>query len=594
LPAFRNNLKFYQQAKNGGCMSFLGKTKTTFAGYFESILGRLRGHQKSDFVVSRPWLNFYDQDVPPAIFIPDITLNDILQRSLDFHKHQKAFCYYGAQFSYADLDRLVTGTAAGLLQLGLQKGDRLALLLPNTPQLIIAYWAALRIGVIVALINPLLTPREVRTLLNLVTPRAILVLDRLYPRNKTVINGAGIKHVINTSVDSFMPNMTRFVYFIKSGFAGKEKKSQSHTLSFDRLCVKDAVLPRISITFNDDAVLLFTGGVTGTPKAVLLQHKQLVANVLQTRMWMGNMHDGQEVILGALPFSHSYGLTVCHHLSIQSSSMLVLEPRFKTRRIIRLISRYKVTVFPGVPTMFRAIVNVLKEKNKTLKEIRICVSGGASLNARLKNDFDFWTNSRLLEGYGLTEASPLTHCIPVANPDKTDSIGLPCPNTDARIMDLKTGRPVQPNEIGELQVRGPQIMTGYWQDPKETELVLKDGWLCTGDIAKMDDNGYFYIVDRKKDIILSGGFNVYPREVEDVLNQHPSIEESAVVGVADDFFGQGVKAFVKFRNGRFCEESELVDFCKEQLAVYKRPAYYAFVEKLPKNFIGKIIRRQLV
>ena len=574
-------------------MSFLQRLNSWRAALrkvFRGLLSKRR--RRSDFI-SKPWLESYDDGVPSSIPIPDITLNDILQRSVESHKHQTAFCYYGAQFSYAEFEKLVKGTAAGLRHLGLKKGDRLAFLLPNTPQFLIAYWAALRIGVIATPINPLLTPPEIKVLLDLVEPQAILVLDQLYKRTQSVIDDANIPNIIHTSIDSFMPSMTRFVYFIKSGFANRSQKIQSHTVSFDRLYIADDDAPFEKVAAEDAAVLLFTGGVTGTPKAVLLQHRQLTANVLQTRMWMGTMSDGREVILGVLPFSHSYGMTACHHLAVQTGAMLVLEPRFKVRRIIRLLKRYKVTIFPGVPTMFRAIVDVLAEKQKMLNHVRICVSGGAPLNPGLKREFEHLTNSRLIEGYGLTEASPLTHCTPLQGLDKPGSIGLPCPNTDARILDLKTGRSLPPNEIGELQVRGPQVMAGYWNNPGETANVLKDGWLCTGDIAKMDEQGYFYIVDRKKDLILSGGFNVYPSEVEAVLNEHPAVEESAVIGVADDLFGEAVKAFVKLRNGRECSEKELDNFCKERLAVYKRPVHFEFVDILPKNFIGKIIRRRL-
>lgn len=573
-------------------MKTLLKLAKSFVGIYKAAVAALSGKKQSRGTV-RPWLEFYDADVPPAIYIPNVTLNDLLQRSVEFHPHQKAVSYYGAHFTFADLDKLIKGTAAGLLQIGLKKGDRLAVLLPNTPQFIIAYWAALRVGIIVAPVNPLLAATEVETVLKLVTPQAILVLDQLYKRNKSAIDDAGIRHVIHTSIDSFMPSMTRFVYFLKSGFSGTEKKKRSAILSFDRLYLADADPLGEPMGADDGAVLLFTGGVTGTPKAVLLQHKQLVANVLQTRMWMGSMKDGQEIILGVLPFSHSYGMTACHHLAIQSGSMLVLEPRFKAPRIIRLLTRYKATVFPGVPTMFRAIVDKVKDKKKLHTSLRFCVSGGAPLDNELKKDFEDWLNCRLFEGYGLTEAAPLTHCTPIQGVEKPGSIGLPCPNTDARIVDIKTKRPLPPNKTGELQVKGPQVMSGYWENAKETANVLNDGWLSTGDIAKMDEQGYFYIVDRKKDMILSGGFNVYPIEVEQVLNRHPAVEESAVVGVKDEYFGEAVKAFVHCRNGNACTEEALDEYCKERLAVYKRPAHYEFIDSLPKNFIGKIIRRQL-
>jgi len=566
------------------------KIQSLFQRFVSFVLGKPRPGTGSG---PRPWLDHYDKDVPPTIHIPEITLNELFQRSVDYHRQQKAFVYYGTQFTYGELEKLVTGAAAGLLQLGLRKGDRLALLLPNTPQYIIAYWAALRIGLIVAPINPLLSPPEVETQLKLARPRAILILDQLYNRNKEAISHAGILNVIHTAVDSFMPSVTRFVYFIKSGFGSNEKNTWSHLLSFDRLYVANATVDSQHVRPDDGAVLLFTGGVTGSPKAVFLQHRQLVANVMQTRMWMGEMRDGQEIILGVLPFFHSYGMTACHHLAVQLGAMLVLEPRFKVQRIIRLCSRYRVTIFPGVPTMYKAIARALAEKGRRLKQISVCISGGAPLSATLKREFEAVTDSRLVEGYGLTEASPLTHCNPLKGKNRAGSIGLPCPNTDARIVDLQTGQPLPANETGELQVKGPQVMTGYWQNEKATAEVLQQGWLSTGDIAQMDEDGFFYLVDRKKDLILSGGLNVYPSEIEKVLNQHPAVDDCAVIGVPDDFWGEAAKAFVVLYPGAHVTADDLNAFCKARLAAYKRPKHYIFVETLPRNFIGKIIRRQL-
>ena len=468
--------------------------------------------------------------------------------------------------------------------------------MPNTPQFLISYWASLRIGAIVVPINPLLSGPEVRTQLNIVTPRVLIVLDSIYAKIQNQLDDCPIQYVVLTSIADFMPFWLRLIFFFKDKLPDKNNFSfQDSTIWFKKLLSKQPIEAAAGLKSSDIAVLLFTGGVTGTPKAVSLTHRNLVANVLQTSAWLGELKGGHDVVLGVLPFFHSYGMTACHHLAIQSGAMLIVEPRFNVKRAMRLVKRYKVTIFPGVPTMFRAIINDIIDTKKRLDYIRVCVSGGAPLSHELKLQFETWTASTLVEGYGLSEASPLTHCNPLVGAQHIGSIGLPCPNTQARIVHLKSGKTLPPKRLGELQVRGPQVMASYWKNAKETAHVFSaDGWLLTGDIGFMDEDGFFYIVDRKKDIILTGGFNVYPSEVEAVLLQHSDVKECAVVGVDEEYYGQIIRAYIVTKNRAHCEKEKLVSFCQERLAHYKIPKQFEFIDDLPKNFLGKIVRRKLI
>lgn len=544
----------------------------------------------------KPWLSFYDDSVPAEINLPAITLNDFFQNCVKNHGSKTALLYFGRKISYGRLGEFIEKFSSGLAESGIHKGDRIALLLPNLPQFIIAYWAALLRGAVLVPMNPLCSAKEVEVLLSVCRPKMIITFDRLFERLNHVFQNANNVQIVLTSISTFMPAMTRMLYFFRTGFKrGTRIPAVGQTTAFSRLFIEPPNLSKPMVTSDDGALLLFTGGVTGVPKAVLLRHRNLVANALQTQVWLSTNNDRQEVILGLLPLFHSYGMTACHHLAFSTAAVLILEPRFNAARAIYLIQKYQATVFAGVPTMYRAVLNLLQEKNKRLRCSCVCVSGGAPLPVDLKINFEKFTTARLIEGYGLTEASPITHCNPVMNSDRRGSIGLPYPNTEARIVDLTSRRPMAIGEIGELQVRGPQVMSGYFENDFETSLVLtRDGWLNTGDLAKMDKDGFFYIVDRKKDLILYGGLNIYPSEVESVLDQHPCVEESAVVGLPDDYYGEVVKAFVKCRDGKLCGAEAILSFCLDKLAPYKLPKSIEFVNYLPKNFIGKIIRRKLV
>ncbi|MBN1479725.1 long-chain fatty acid--CoA ligase [candidate division KSB1 bacterium] len=544
----------------------------------------------------QPWLKHYDLGVPDKIYIPRITLNDIMQHSADIHKNRIAFRFFGKKFTFHKMESIVQCFAAAFHDVGIRKGDRIALLLPNTPQFLFSYWGALRIGAIVVPINPLLAGREISALLDIVNPKIFIALDSIYEKIDQQKKLQKIDHIILTAVDEFMPTLARLVFSLQRRRFGKSGKTKHLSgIQFKNLAKKRPLLSLENVRPADTAALIFTGGVTGIPKAVELTHQNLVANLLQTRAWLGDIRDGHDRVMGVLPFFHSYGMTTCHHLAIQVGATLIVEPRFNVQRIIRLIKKYKVTIFPGVPTMYRAIVDVISETKQRLDDVRVCVSGGAPLSATLKREFEQLTSSKLVEGYGLSEASPLTHCNPLFGKQKPGSIGLPCPNTQARIVHIKTGETVPPDTKGELWVKGPQVMRAYWKNEAETRKVLSaDGWLATGDIARMDQDGYFYIIDRKKEIILSGGFNIYPSEVEAVLLMRPEVKECAVIGIPDNFYGEIVKAFVVLQRGKLCEEQDLLAFCRINLAHFKVPKNITFVQSLPKNFLGKVLKRNLI
>lgn len=549
-----------------------------------------------DLTVEKPWLKFYSPGVSAQIDIPELTINHFLEQAAQQNGKGIAIVYFGRKISYHHFFNAVTHFAAGLQELNVKKGDRVALILPNVPQFLIAYWAVMRLGAVVVLINPLLSEREMQYQLHVTDTQIALVLDRIYPRIAKVEKQSPLKHVIIVCIETYMHPLFNFAFQFKKQLQKREEKIHlgPETIYFRKILKPHPVLEKPDIHPEDPAVLLFTSAVTGAPKGAMLSHKNLVANTLQARAWMPGMNLREEIFLAVLPFIHSYGMTACHHLAIKCQAAMVLEPRFDVKRIINDIRRYNVTVFPGVPTMYTAINNQYAQRSVNLKCVRYCVCGGAPLPLKTKSEFERITGGHLAEGYGLTEASPITHCNPLDGLNKDGSIGIPWPSTEARIIDIKTGIPLPPLAIGELQVRGPQVMMGYWRDVEATQAAITaDGWLNTGDIGYYDKDGYFYLLDRKKDIIFSGAYNIYPAEVEKVLLEHPAVAEVAVVGVPDTYYGEHVKAVVILNEGQSLLARDLIEHCRGKLAKFKIPKEIEFVDHLPKNFLGKVLRRVL-
>nr|BCX00176.1 MAG: long-chain-fatty-acid--CoA ligase [Bacteroidota bacterium] len=548
-------------------------------------------------VPDRPWYRFYEPGVPRTIAYPEVPLWKFLEESARKYPAHTALIFFGKRIAYGELWEAVERFAHALEQLGVRKGDRVALMLPNSPQFVIAFYGALRIGATVVGLNPLYTARELAFMLNDSLASTLVVLRPMFPRYREVADSTPVQRVIVTGVEDYLPWPKNWLYPLKARREGSwVEVSPTATIHLFR-SVLERHPPRpssVSIDPREDvALLLYTGGTTGTPKAAMLTHFNLVANCLQVKSWMPSLQEGREVIQGVLPFFHSYGLTAVLNLGMAIAATVVLQPRFVLEEVLKSTQRYRVTLFPGVPTMYVAINTSELSRRYNLRSVRLCISGAAPLPVEVAQQFERITGARLVEGYGLSEASPVTHTNPLFGQRKFGSIGIPLPDVDAQIVD-EEGKPLPPGEVGELIVRGPNVMKGYWNRPEETARALRDGWLYTGDMARMDEEGYFYIVDRKKDMIIVGGFNVFPREVEEVLFEHPKIKEAVVVGVPDPYHGEIVKAYVVLRSGEQATEQEIIEFCRERLASYKVPRQVEFRADLPKSMVGKVLRRVLL
>ena len=547
----------------------------------------------------RRWHRFYDFWVPRSLTYPRQPLSTLLDFAANQYGERTATIFYGATLSYRDLRSQSLRLATALDALGIRPGDRVGLMLPNCPQFLIAFYAILRLGAVVVPLNPLYVERELREVVADSGMRALIALDTMAPKVLAVREQVGPEIVIFAGLQDYMPEAVRPLYLQRVHAQGMGVE----TPTGPGLHRWTALMERAGERFfqppvdpgEDVAVLPYTGGTTGRPKGVMLTHFNLFANVLQAYVWAKEfVRRGEERYLVVLPLFHSFGMTSLMNVGLFNGACLILLPRFDVEEALEAIRTYQPTFLPAVPTMYIALLNHPKAAEAGLGSIRLCNSGAAPLPVEVIHQFARFSSGAFIEGYGLTEASPITHINPIMNVKKPGSIGLPIPDTDARIVDVETGtRELEPGEIGELVIRGPQVMKGYWNRPEETANTLRDGWLYTGDIARMDEDGYFYIVDRKKDMILTGGFNVYPREVEEVLYAHPAVLEAAVVGVPDPYRGEAVKAYVVLRPGATASEAELVEHCRRHLAPYKVPRSIEFRDSLPKSMVGKVLRRLL-
>ncbi len=543
------------------------------------------------------WLKNYEEGVPETFEVPDTTFYKILLENASQFGVNPAFLFYGRTINYEQLRQLVDQFSSILFELGVRKNTRVAVHLPNIPQYAIVHYAILKLGGIVIPTNPLYVEREIKHQMNDSGAEIIVTLDILFKRIKNVWSETSIKKVIVTGIKEYLPGLLKFFYPIKAKKEGNFVKIQpeENVFFFQELMKRNwRAIPEEQITPDDTAMFLYTGGTTGLSKGAVLTHKNLIANVYQIRSWTTDCIEGKESILSALPFFHSYGLTTCLHYALITKSNAILIPRFEVKLVLSTIQKYNASMFPGVPTMYIAINSFPNVKKYNLKSVKGCMSGGAALPVEVQKEFEQITGGRLVEGYGLSETSPVTHSNPMHGLRKEGSIGVPIPLTSAKIVDSNTMEELQVGEIGELAVSGPQVMQGYWNKPDETANVLRDGWLFTGDMAKMDEDGYFYIVDRKKDMIIAGGFNIYPRDIEEVLFTHPKIKEAVVAGVPDDYLGETVKAYIILKQGEQATVEEITEFCRQNLAKYKIPKIIEFRNELPKSMIGKVLRRVLV
>jgi long-chain acyl-CoA synthetase len=552
-------------------------------------------------VPARPWLANYEPGVPREISVPDETLDQILRASAERYPERVAIDFLGARMRFRELDDAVDRFARALLARGLQRGDRVSLHLPNSPAFVIAFFGTLRAGGVAAPTSPLSVQRELEILLRQTAPRFSVCLDLLVPRvrsARTAVDGhLPDGALMSTGIRDWLPAPIRWLYPLAARREGRWHPVPHSAATPDLVRVLRATPGgRIDSPAapNDPAVLQPTGGTTGIPKAATLTHRNLVANALQTAAWFPDARPGTESVLCVVPYFHIYGLTVAMNFAILIGATQVLHPRFDPMAVLKSISRTRPRTFPGAPTMYATLADDPRRGRYDLSSIDACISGAAPLTLEVQRRFEEITGGRVSEGYGLTEASPVTHCNPIHGQRKIGTIGLPFPSTDARIVDLETGeQTLGPGKIGELTVRGPQVMTGYWNQPDETAAVLRDGWLFTGDIATMDEDGYFRIVDRLKDMIIVGGRNVYPREIEEVLMAQPAVAEAAVVGEPDERHGEVPRAYVVLKPGASATAEELLAYCRENLSRYKIPVAIEFRIELPRTFIGKVLRRAL-
>jgi long-chain acyl-CoA synthetase len=546
----------------------------------------------------RPWLAHYEQGVPPEVSVLEVPVDGLLRTAAERHPQRPALIFFGARMSFAELDRAADRFAHVLRSMGVEKRDRVSLHLPTCPAFVIAFMGALRAGAIAVPMSPLYVERELSILFEQVRPKVSVVLDLLVPRMRSVETTAGggpPGRLIVSGIQDSLPPPLRWLYPFKARREGRWNP-QRHTPATPNLFRLLGEAPEdrfVSAAAPDDLALLQpTGGTTGTPKAAMLTHRNLVANAQQVAAWFPRVADADERILCPLPFFHIYGLTVDMNYGMVVGATLILLPRFEPEQVLKAIAKYRPGLFPGAPIMYQTLAHHPDVNKYDLRSIEACISGAAPLPPEVQRDFESVTGGRVVEGYGLTEASPVTHCNPVHGDRRNGTIGLPFPSTDARVVDSE-GEPLPIGEAGELEVRGPQVMAGYWERPEESATVLRDGWLRTADIATMSPDGYFTIVDRKKDLIIVGGINVYPREVEEVLSIHPTVRDAAVIGIADAHYGELPYAFVVLQPGASITPAELLEHCRANLARFKVPCAIELRDDLPKTMIGKVLRKDL-
>jgi long-chain acyl-CoA synthetase len=545
----------------------------------------------------RPWTKFYEAGVPAQLDYPDITLGTMLAQTAQKFPDHTALLFYGTKITYAGLDRLATRFANALTGLGVKKADRVALMMPNIPQMIIAYYGTLKIGSIAVATNPLYHEHELEVQLKDSGAETLVAVDMFYPVIARVLPKTGVKKLILCGIKDYLPFPLNLLYPIKARIEKQWVSVKRLPPIHDFLSLLDkapATPVKAAVSPSDIAILQYTGGTTGTPKGAILTHRNLVVNAVHNRAWLTVRKEGEERVLAVIPFFHVYGMTTAMNLGVLIGAELILLPKFHTREVLEFINKYRPTIFPGIQAMYLAIGNYPKIHKYDLTSIKAAISGAGPLMREVQERFEHLTKARIAEGYGLSEASPVTHCNPLFGKRKIGSIGVPFPDVEAKIVDIETGDKEMPvGETGELVVKGPQVMKGYWNKPQETAAALRGGWLHTGDIARMDEEGYFFIVDRIKDMIKTVGENVYPREVEEVLFTHPKVKDVVVVGIPEEFKGEKIKAYVVLKEGMTASADELIRYCHEQLSKFKVPKEVEFREQLPKTLVGKVLRRVL-
>lgn len=548
--------------------------------------------------MEKPWLNSYPPGVPEKIDLGDhCSIVDLLEKSCDQYSDRVAFHNMGADLTYAELDFLTRNFAAALQDMGLVQGDRIALMMPNLLQYPVALFGALRAGLIIVNTNPMYTARELRHQLVDAGAKAIVIVENFAAVLEGIRDEVPLQHIITTGVGDLLNFPKSFIVNFALRYVKKTIPAWSlpASVKFTEMLDHGKTLPLkpVNIGFEDVAFLQYTGGTTGVAKGAMLTHRNIVANLLQSRAWLPQLDDSTEIIITALPLYHIFSLTAncLTFIYLGGTNILITDPQ-DMQGFIKEMARHPFTAITGVNTLFNGLLHSSGFADLDFSTLKMTLGGGMAVQKAVAEHWKRLTGVTLLEAYGLTETSPAACINPITLTDFNGYIGLPISSTEACIVD-DDGRLVPLGEPGELCIRGPQVMKGYWQQPEATDEVLDaDGWLHTGDIACMNAAGYFKIVDRKKDMILVSGFNVFPNEIEDVLTMHPKILEAAAIGVADEKSGEAVSVFV-VKNDPALTEEEVRAFCKENLTGYKRPRYVEFMDELPKSNVGKILRREL-
>jgi len=546
----------------------------------------------------KPWLAHYEKGVPESVEFEEKCVPEFLERSASKFPDNMALLFQGYKVTYRELKDMVDRFATCLHDFGIRKGDSVAILLPNVIPCAVSYYAILKIGGIAVMNNPLYSDRELEHQFNDSGAKLLITLDLLGNRMIDLRPKTQIKQIVYASIGNYLPFPKNLLFPLvakKKKLAADVKPAEDVFKWKEVLAKSSPNPPKVELSFDDTAMYQYTGGTTGVSKGVTLTHSNLSKNVQQSREWFPSFNEGEEIMLGALPFFHVFGLTVAMNFAIFMGWGDILVPKPQPEQLLEAIGKFKPTFAPLVPTMYIGMLSHPNINQTDISSIKGCFSGSAPLPLEVIKDFEDKTGAVIVEGFGLTESTPVTHINPFSGGKrKAGSIGIPIPDTECRIVDLNDGITDMPvGETGEIIIKGPQVMKGYRNKPEETAETLKDGWLHTGDIAMMDEEGYFFIVDRKKDMIISGGYNVYPRDIEEVFFEHPKVLEATAIGVPHPTRGEQVKVFVVPKEGETPTEEELMEYCKTKLAKYKLPTEIEFRVELPKTNVGKVLKKNL-
>jgi len=543
----------------------------------------------------RIWHKSYVPQVPPEITIEEILMADILTRTATTYPKRTALLFMGKEISYAELDRLVNRCANALLDLGVKSGDRVALLMPNIPQIVIAYYGAWRMGAVPVPCNPLYTDRELEHQFNDSGSTVLITLDLLAPRMMALKPKTKIKTIITAHINDYLPFPKKQLFpKLKKGMYFPYEPAPDYYQFLDILKPASPEYTGPKPDLDDLALIPYTGGTTGLSKGVVITHRNITAVTQITQAWYFDVRETPEKELAVFPFFHMAGFTAVMNICIINGWTDILLPRPEPQAVMDMILKYKPTVIPAVPTIYVGLLELEEFKKHSYPYVKGFFSGAAPLPLETITALKEATGADIVEAYGMTESTTIITMTPWRGKLKAGSVGPPICNTDLRIVDLETGKKDMPlGEEGEVIFKGPQMLQGYYNMPEETDNSIRDGWFYTGDIGKLDEDGYLYIVDRKKDMIIAGGYNIYPRDIDEILFEHPKVVEACTVGVPDQYRGETVKAFIVVKPGEELTEKEMNDYCREKLAAYKVPKMYEFVEDLPKSAVGKILRRKL-